>query len=219
MEGVAMCPSPATRPSLLIRMRDPRDRPAWSRFVENYAPLIFAYGRRHRLQDADASDLVQEVLSAVAAAADRFAYDPARGSFRGWLLAITRNQLRRHLRRGLRQASGKGGTAHLALLAERPDVAHDPCDREDRERLFSRAAGQVRGAFQTSTWEAFWKTAVENLPAEAVAQDLGISVGAVYIARSRVLARLREAIAALGGDDPPGRPGPSSRCLARGGPA
>lgn len=194
-----MCQSPATRPSLLIQVRDARDRPAWDRFVEIYGPLIFAYGRRHGLQDADASDLVQDVLSVVASAATRFDYDPARGSFRGWLLTITRNQLRRIVRRGMRQASAVGGSRNLALLAERPAASVDLWEQECRKSLFSRAAARVRGTFQASTWEAFWKTAVENQPAEAVATALGMSVGAVYIARSRVLARLREEIATIEG--------------------
>src|SRR5262249_53973963 len=179
--------------SLLIGLRDAGDRTAWGQFVEIYGPLIFAYGRRRGLQDADASDLVQEVLRAVASASGRFVYNPARGSFRGWLLTITRNELNRVRRRGGERTPGAGGPTHLALMAEQPDQA-DPAlwDREHRERLFAWAADQVRDTFRASTWDAFWRTAVEDQPAEAVARDLGISVGAVYIARSRVLARLRE---------------------------
>src|SRR5262245_28036261 len=117
--------SPATRPSLLIRLREPGDGPAWAEFVEIYGPLIYSYGRHRGLQDSDASDLVQEVLRAVASAAGRLVYDPARGSFRGWLLTITRHELKRLLRRGSRPVSAEGGTTHLALLAEQPD---DPDD-------------------------------------------------------------------------------------------
>jgi RNA polymerase sigma-70 factor (ECF subfamily) len=196
--------SPVTRPSLLARLRDRRDSSAWDQFVDIYAPLVFAYGRRHRLQDADASDLVQEVLRAVAAASGGFTYDPARGSFRGWLLTVTRNELRRLVRRGSRQPAGAGGTDALLRMAEHPD--DDTWERCHRERLFSWAAGRVRGTFRAATWDAFWKTAVENRPAEAVARELGLSVGAVYIARSRVLARIRSEIAAVEGDDPPARP-------------
>src|SRR5262249_54807484 len=145
----------------------------------------------------------------VASAAGRFVYDPARGSFRGWLLTITRNELNRLLRRGATWASAEGGTTHIAILAEQPDDADDGrWEREHRERLFTWAAGRVRGSFQASTWEAFWRTAAENLPAESVARDLGLSVGAVYIARSRVLARMRELIASVEGEDLLG-PGPT----------
>jgi RNA polymerase sigma-70 factor (ECF subfamily) len=183
-------------------MRDPLDRVAWSEFVEIYGPLVYSYGRRRGLQDADASDLVQDVLRAVASTAGRFVYDPGRGSFRGWLLTITRNELNDLLRRAAGRANAEGGTTHMALLAEQPDDAEDDrWEREHRERLFTWAAERVRGMFQPDTWSAFWKTTVENQAAKDVARELGISVGAVYIARSRVLARLREVISAVEGDD------------------
>ncbi len=199
-----MVRSPATRPSLLVRVRDARDQRAWGEFVELYGPLVYAYGRRRGLQDADASDLVQEVLRAVAEASRRFAYDPARGTFRGWLLTITRRQLDRVARRGGR-TPGAGGTTHLRLMAEQPDGDDDDqWEREHRERLFAWAAERTRNAFRASTWDAFWRTAVEGESAEAVARDLGLSAGAVYIARSRVLARLREVVASVEGDNSPG---------------
>jgi RNA polymerase sigma-70 factor (ECF subfamily) len=216
-----MARSPTTHPSLLIRLRDTDDRPAWAEFVEIYGPLVYSYGRRRGLQDADASDLVQEVLRSVASAAGRFVYDPARGSFRGWLLTITRNELNRLLRRGAAGASAEGGTTHLAVMAEHPDDADDRrWDREHRERLFTWAAERVRGSFQASTWDAFWRTAAENQPAESVARDLGLSVGAVYIARSRVLARMRELIASVEGEDVlgPGPTGPPGTNRVQGGP-
>lgn len=213
-----MVRSPATRPSLLARLHDHGDPVAWSEFVEIYGPLVYSYGRHRGLQDADASDLVQDVLRSVAAASGRFVYDPERGSFRGWLLAITRNALRRSARRAADRVSPEGGSTHALRMAELPDDdAGDEqrWEREHRERLFAWAAERVRTRVQPTTWEAFWKTAVEHQPAEAVAQALGISAGAVYIARSRVLARMREAIDALeGGSSPslpeapaPGRPG------------
>lgn len=196
-----MSKSPPTRPSLLARLNDPGDRLAWPEFVAVYGPLVYAYGRHRGLQDADASDLVQEVLRSVASAAGGFVYDPARGSFRGWLLTITRNALGRLRRQQSDRAAGAGGTAHLALLAEQPDDRDDDVwEREHRDRLFGWAADRVRGKVQAATWEAFWKTAVEQREPEAVARELGLSTGAVYIARSRVLARIREAIAALEGE-------------------
>ena len=83
-----MTRSSETSPSLLIRIRDSEDVTAWNRFVDIYAPLIHDYGRRRGLQDADAADLAQEVLQAVAKSADRFDYDTRKGSFRGWYLQI-----------------------------------------------------------------------------------------------------------------------------------
>jgi RNA polymerase sigma-70 factor (ECF subfamily) len=87
-----MADSPTTRPSLLVRIRDPQDSQAWTQFVEVYAPLVYGFARKHGLQDADAADVTQDVLRAVAGAAGRLEYDPQRGSFRGWLLTIVRNK-------------------------------------------------------------------------------------------------------------------------------
>src|ERR1700730_3538749 len=85
--------APTTQPSLLVRLRDARDERAWSQFVDLYAPLVSGYARRHGLKDADAADLMQGVLRSVAIAVRRLDYDPRRGSFRGWLFTIVRNQL------------------------------------------------------------------------------------------------------------------------------
>src|SRR5919197_2744578 len=89
-----MTAPPLTRASLLVRLRDPNDADAWSEFVRLYAAVIYGFARKHGLQDADAADLTQEVLRAVAGAVGRLEYDPARGSFRGWLFTVVRNRLR-----------------------------------------------------------------------------------------------------------------------------
>src|SRR5687768_14573032 len=103
-----MSSSPHTRPSLLIRIRDARDTIAWSEFIEIYAPLIHAYARTRGLQDADAADVIQEVLQAVSNHAERFNYEPSRGSFRGWLFRITLNKLRDLVTRRKTHAVGSG---------------------------------------------------------------------------------------------------------------
>ena len=84
-----MSEPPGTRASLLIRIRNPDDREAWRQLVALYAPLIHGLARQRGLQDADAADLTQEVLRAVAVAAPGLVYDPDRGSFRGWLYTVT----------------------------------------------------------------------------------------------------------------------------------
>lgn len=190
-----MTESPTTRVSLLMRLRDRTDGDAWAEFVDLYAPLVYALGRRHGLQDADAADLTQEVLRTVARVAGRFAYDPARGSFRGWLLTVARNQLRKWLQ-------GRHRQPPLAASHEQQPLDEYPAPEEDeaaweaeyRERLFTWAADRARPDFRPTTWEAFWRTAVQERDPQVVAAELGVSVGAVYIARSRVLARLREHI-------------------------
>src|SRR5262245_8405404 len=99
-----------TRPSLLVRIRDARDSEGWSQFVEIYAPLVYGFARRHGLQDADAADVTQDVLRAVARSARRLEYDPRRGSFRGWLFTIVRNELRDFFRRCQRLGHASGDT-------------------------------------------------------------------------------------------------------------
>ncbi|HZY90061.1 MAG TPA: sigma-70 family RNA polymerase sigma factor [Gemmataceae bacterium] len=194
-----MADSPTTQFSLLARIRDPRDGAAWAEFVEVYAPLVYGLARRHGLQDADAADLTQEVLRSVARAAPRFAYDPRRGSFRGWLFTVARNQLRKSAQARKRQAPGCGGEEARRALEEQPAPAEEEAlwDREYHARLLEWAAERVRPAFREATWQAFWRTAVDGRDAAAVAAELGLSVGAVYIARSRVLARIKEQLRPL----------------------
>ena len=191
-----MAESPATRASLLVRIRDSRDGPAWSQFVDLYAPLIYNVARKRGLQDADAADLTQDVLRAVAGAVGGFAYDPQRGSFRGWLFTVACNKLRNFQAARRRQISASGDPAVNELLAEQPDPHEEQAlwDREYEKHLFDWAAEQVRADFEETTWQAFWQTAVEDKSPKDVAKELGVSVGAVYIAKSRVLARLKEKI-------------------------
>jgi RNA polymerase sigma-70 factor (ECF subfamily) len=191
--------SPDTRPSLLVRIRDGADRDAWREFVELYGPLIYRYGRKRGLQDADAADLTQTVLHAVAGSVQQFVYDPARGLFRGWLFAIVRNQIHK-LQRGQRGPRGSGDTAAQELLQQQPARPEDEdalWQEEYRKRCFTWAAERCRGDFEESSWQAFWQTAVDGRPAAEVARAFGLTVGAVYTARSRVLARIRTEIEQL----------------------
>jgi RNA polymerase sigma-70 factor (ECF subfamily) len=188
---------------LLLRIRDSGDRLAWREFVELYGPLIHAYGRHRGLQDADAADLVQDVLRRVSQAAGRFEYDRARGSFRGWLLTVTRNELRKSVARRGRQAKGSGDTQVQGLLEQQPEGGDGAdrgpdaeWDREYQWRLFEWAAARVRPEFREASWQAFWRTVVEGAEIDAVARALKLSVGAVYVARSRITARIRQEIAA-----------------------
>lgn len=180
-----------TRSSLLLRLRDPRDAQAWSDFVELYAPLVYRQARRAGLQDADAADVTQEVFRAVATKIGQFDYDPRRGEFRGWLYRITQNKLRDASAR--RQSVGSGDTAVHELLNDQPAApVPDDWDHEFRQRLLAWAYDQLRARCEPSTWEAFWLTTVEGASGEQVAAQLGLSVGAVYVAKSRILVRLKE---------------------------
>ncbi len=190
-----------TRPSLLIRIRDAQDRLAWQEFMEIYAPLIEGYARRRGLQPADAADVVQDVLRQVAASIESFEYDRRKTGFRAWLLTITRNRVYNFFSRDNRDRAS-GDTRMRQRLAQEPSPEDDAeWDREVERRLFVWASKRVRSEFQPSTWQAFWRTAVLRQAASTVAGDLGISVGAVYVAKSRVLARLRQVVESVGGEE------------------
>jgi RNA polymerase sigma factor (sigma-70 family) len=189
-----------TRASLLLRLRDPKDALAWKQFVDLYGSLIYGFARQRGLQDADAADLTQEVFGAVAKAAGRWQYDPNQGTFRSWLYAITRNKISQFFRRRTLQPTGTGDSGALQMLNEQPDGEADndaAWEQEYRQQLFHLAADQVKNDFAPKTWQAFWQTAVEGKSAPDVAAALGLSVGAVYVAKSRVLARLTEQVQQL----------------------
>jgi RNA polymerase sigma factor (sigma-70 family) len=194
-----MTAPPLTRASLLVRLRDPLDADAWKEFVRLYASVIYGFARKRGLQDADAADLMQEVLRSVAGAVGRLDYDPGKGTFRGWLFSITRNKVYNFLEARRRHARGTGDSAANHRLEEQPgrEPDADDWDREYERKAFAWAADRVRDEFQPNTWQAFWHTAVDGQSAKDVGQRLGLSPGAVYVAKSRVLARLREEIRLL----------------------
>lgn len=192
-----MVDAPNTRPSLLVRLRNPSDGPAWEEFLEIYTPLLQQLARRKGLQESDAADLMQDVFRAVAQAIDRYDPDPARGSFRAWLSRIARNLIVNQLVARRRHPPGTGGDSAARLLEDQPARAEEETAlflTEYRRRLFLWAAEQVRGEFRTLTWQSFWMASVEGQPPKAVAEILGLSVGAVYHNKSRVMARLRQRI-------------------------
>lgn len=184
-----------TRPSLLVRIRDLRDEIAWAEFARLYTPLIYRVARQTGLQDADASLVTQDVLITVARTIHRFEYDRSNGSFRGWLKVVTRSRLSDFLRAQGRQVQGSGDTGILHVIDEQEDPSQsDLWEREYRRSLFVWAAERIRCDFEEKTWQAFWQTSVDGRETADVAESLGVSVGAVYIARSRVLARLRREV-------------------------
>ena len=193
-----MAVAPSTRPSLLLRLKAPRDERAWAEFVEIYEPLIRRLARARGLQGADTDDLAQDVFRAVAVAIEQWDPDPARGSFRGWLFRIARNLIVNLLAARRRQGAsfGAGGTEMVELLRAQPSDSEDSAlfDLEYRRQVFARAAQRACSHFQETTWQAFWRTAVDGKSGAAVAAELGLSVGAVYVARSRVLGRLAERV-------------------------
>jgi RNA polymerase sigma-70 factor (ECF subfamily) len=187
-----------TSASLLERLRQTGDQEAtdaaWARFVNLYTPLLFYWARRLNLSHPDAADLVQEVFTALVQAMPQFHYDHRRG-FRSWLLTVLRNKWRDRCRR-LAKAPSEGGPALLDDLAapEEPDAFSEA---EYRQHLVHRALELMQAEFSPSMWKACWEHVVACRPAAAVAADLGIAVGTVYVAKARVLRRLREELSGL----------------------
>lgn len=193
-----MAESLHTRPSLLVRMRDPQDQEAWRTFLDLYAPLIYGFGRKSGLQDADSADLTQIVLQAVSSSIGRLDYEPAKGTFRGWLFGVARHQLSKW-RRAQRQPQGTGDTENLEQLAAHPapDGVADWWETEYKRQRFLVAAQRVRPQVNEDAWHAFWQTAVEGRPASDVAAELKVKLGALYTAKSRVLALIKKEIQTL----------------------
>jgi RNA polymerase sigma-70 factor (ECF subfamily) len=191
-----MAEIPATRASLLLRLRDPRDEVAWKEFIALYGPLIYSHARGHGLQDADALDLSQEVLGAVAGAVGRLEYDPARGSFRNWLHTVVWRRLSNWRRAQRVRARGSGDSATHRLLDQcpAPQQEEEQWQADWDRRVFTWACELVRRDVTAVTWQAFWLTAVDGRPGKEVAASLGLSVAAVYLARGRVVARLKELV-------------------------
>src|SRR5262245_42747195 len=192
-----MSAMPTTQASLLVRLRDASDGDAWRQFVQVYGPVVYGFARRRGVQDADAADLMQEVLRSMMTSAHKLDYDPSRGSFRGWLFTVTRNKLL-DWREKQKRRQGSGGTSAQEMLEQQSAREEESLlDQEFRRHLFSVAAEQVKGEFEEQSWRAFWLAAVDGKKPQEIAAALGISVGAVYIARSRIQARLKERVAEL----------------------
>jgi len=188
---------PDTRASLIVRLADARNEEAWHEFVRLYEPVVYRLARRRGFQHADAEELVQEVMLAVARAAEGWVPDPERGRFRTWLHRIARNLMVNFLTRRKHQVWGTGKSDMQKML----EVESDPqsavtqlFEVEYRRETFRWAAGKVEREVKGTTWQAFWLSTIDDLPAAEVASRLKISVGNVYIARSRVMARLRRLV-------------------------
>lgn len=178
-----------TSTSLLERLRQPTDQEAWSRFVALYTPLLFFWGCRMGLQANDSADLVQDVFTTVFEQLPTFQFDASK-SFRGWLRTVAVNKWRDHQRR--RVVVGRGGNdAGLAEVAV-PNTVAPLWEKEFQQQVVGRALDLMQADFETPTWKACWAQVVEGQAAPDVAKELGLSLAAVYAAKSRVLRRLRQ---------------------------
>lgn len=186
---------PETRSSLILRLKDPEDGAAWSEFLTFYRPVMLRMARRRGVQDADAEDLAQRVLLAVAEKVAGWKPHSQETRFRNWLGRITRNAILNELSRSKPDRAAGAGMQD-GILDHVPDRNELSAVLvfEARRRAAVMAAAAIEHEFSETTWAMFHQTAIEGRPAKEVAESLGRSVGAVYIARCRVMQRMKETI-------------------------
>lgn len=183
---------PDTSASLLERLGNPPiagSEADWSRFVDLYAPLVYHWGCQHRLQPADSMDLVQDVMVAFHRLLPHFQYDPNQ-RFRGYLHGVTK---RISAQRSRRARPGQVDQAFLQEVAdESPENQPDCLDQREYDAYVSkRSLKLIQSEFAENDWRACWMTLVEGHSVADVCRELGMTANKVYLARSRVLARLR----------------------------
>jgi RNA polymerase sigma factor (sigma-70 family) len=190
-----------TSPSLLLRIRDPGDAQSWELFQSVYRPMIFSYCLKRGLQEADALDVVQDVLTSIHRAIQTFEYQPAKGRFRGWLGTVTANKIKT-----LKTKQHRDQTIDVHVLlhsgSEQTPVSDPDSDWVAifSEHIFQAACERVRSRVDTVTWECFYETWMRQSPAEQVALQFNLPIHTVYVNKSRVLKHL-EAEALILADD------------------
>jgi RNA polymerase sigma-70 factor (ECF subfamily) len=180
--------------SLLARVSDQPAEADWRRFTSLYDPLIRGWLRRREVLPHDADDLVQEIMTVVVRRVIGFEHNGRIGAFRTWLRTITVNCLRDYWRAGKNKAAGVGGSDIQDIIAQLEDPASEMSrlwDQEHDRFVMRRLLEMLQEEFEPKTWQAFQKFALENIPAADVAKELGITTNAVFIAKSRVLTRLK----------------------------
>jgi len=177
-----------------VRARDPE---AWRRLAYLYGPLVYSWCRHQGLPGQDAEDVVQEVFLTVFARVSDFRREREGDTFRGWLWTIARHKIGDWIRRHGRQPQAVGGTDAQQQLLEMPAAGSESegdVASAGIGALFRRGLELIRPEFEERTWQAFWRVAMEGQDPGDVAVALGLSRNAVYVAKSRVLRRLREVL-------------------------
>jgi len=188
-----MYDAPGTRPSLLLRLQGGCDERAWAEFLAIYEPLLLRLMRSRGLQDSDACDTTQQVLLRISEAIERYQPDGADASFRRWMFRVARNVVISFLTQQSKQPTVLASNQIAdALDATRNDSA-ESClfDGEYQQQVLAWATEQVRREFRDTTWQAFVETGIHERPIADVARELNMSPGSIYVARSRIIARLR----------------------------
>jgi RNA polymerase sigma factor (sigma-70 family) len=193
-----MVKNPLTHMTLLTRLKDEIDDDSWRELVRLYGPVVYGYARRRGLGDAEAADLMQEVLRSAARNVETMEYEPRGGTFSGWLFTVTRNKIRNYLPAQKRRPRWTGDidSPFTSVSDQEPEPDSD-WDIEYQRQLAAKAMDRVKPVFRSSIWQAFWKTAIDGRPAQDVGLELKMTPGAVHIAKCKVLVRLREEVQRL----------------------
>jgi RNA polymerase sigma-70 factor, ECF subfamily len=192
--------STATSRTLLDRIKGD-DAAAWDRMISLYAPLVYRWCRRWDLPEQEIADVFQDVFQAVSTHIGTFRKETHTDTFRGWLRTIAHNKVRDHFRKLGREPGGAGGTDAQIRWSSLPAAQVPDDDDSSGEHAYRglcrRALNLIRNEFEERTWRAFWLTAVEDRAPKEVAVELSMTSGAVRVAKSRVLRRLREELGEL----------------------
>jgi RNA polymerase sigma factor (sigma-70 family) len=189
----------ATRRSLVERLADWGDRKRWQEFFDTYWKLIYSAARKSGLTDAEAQEVVQETVITVAKKIDKLKYDPAIGSFKGWLLQITRWRIADQFRKrdpaeALRPGSADDhSTATIERVSDSRVVDLEALwEKEWRENLFEAAITRVKKKVDPKQFQIFDCYVRKEWPARKVAERLRVSIGQVYLARHRISALIKK---------------------------
>jgi RNA polymerase sigma-70 factor (ECF subfamily) len=184
----------------LVRGLKVQDQQAWERLVRLYGPMVYRWGRQAGLQPADAADVGQEVFRAVARKVVDFHRDREGDTFHGWLRAITRNKIRDYMRGAVGKPIRAVKNAHDLADVGSPQLGFEPTREEEaleKRLLYQRAMYLIRGAFEDRSWQAFMRVVVDGRAPADAASELHMTLNAVYLAKSRILRRLREEFVGL----------------------
>ncbi|MEW6251673.1 MAG: sigma-70 family RNA polymerase sigma factor [Planctomycetota bacterium] len=187
--------STVTSTVLLEGLRTAQNRTIWQQYVDRYRPVLVAHARRVGLSAADAEDVAQEALAAFCQAYRAGKYEREKGRLRDWLFGIARNQLSNWRRRQPRREMRIGGPGdESGVVGQLPGEDEWVClwEQEWRDAVLRRCLEVVQTEVDPNTLTAFELFAAQGVPAKQVAERLGISPNAVFIAKHRVLRRIRE---------------------------
>ncbi len=185
----------STSITLLQRVKQVADTAAWERFVELYTPLLYRWTQLAGLSDHDAKDVVQDVFVVLIRELPAFEYDASQGRFRGWLRTVTLHRCQERLRQRIR--TGPGGPDHFEQELVDDKAGEAFWETEYRQMLVQRAYELMRSDFEPTTWQACWEHTVNGRSAADVAAELGMTENAVYLAKFRVMRRLRQELQGL----------------------